>query len=105
MYYNPGKNISLEELLHYTNQLGKIYILIGDFNEHSPLWDSRNRINPTGRNIERLLEIHNLVLLNDKDFSTYIDNRSGTTSCLDLCITTPSLGVLREMQRGTDIGR
>jgi len=102
--YNPCKNVSLEELQHYTNQLGKSYILIGDFNGHSPLWDSRNRINPTGRSIERLLEIHNLILLNDKDFPTYIDNRSGTASCLDLCIATHSLGVLGEMQRGTDIG-
>jgi hypothetical protein len=65
--YNPCKNISLEELQHYTNKLWKSYILIDDFNGHSPVWDSCNRINPTGRNIERLLEIHNLVFLSDKD--------------------------------------
>jgi len=102
--YNPCKNIPLEELQHYTNQLGNSFILIGDLNGHSPLWDSRNRYNLTGRSIEKLIETHNLILLNDADTPTYIDNRTGSTSCLDLCITTHDLGVLGELHRGSDIG-
>ena len=102
--YNPCKNVSVQELQHYTNQLGNSFILIGDFNGHSPLWDSHNRSNFTGRSIERLLKIQNLILLNNADTPTYIDNRTATTSCLDLCIATHNLGTLGELHRGSDIG-
>jgi hypothetical protein len=102
--YNPCKNISVQELQYYTNQLGDSFIIIGDFNGHSPLWDSHNRSNFTGKSIERLLDIHNLILLNDPDTPTYIDDHTGYTSTLDLCMATHNLGILGEQHRGDDIG-
>jgi hypothetical protein len=70
--YNPCKNIPLGEPQHYTNQLGNSFILIGDLNGHSPLLDSW--IHLSGQSIEKLMEMHNPILLNDADTSTYIDN-------------------------------
>jgi hypothetical protein len=102
--YNPCKNISVQELQHYTNQLGNSFLVIRDFNGHSPLWDSCNRSNFTGRSIERLQELHNLIMLNDVDTLTYIDNRTATTFCLYLCIATHNLGTLGELHQGSDIG-
>jgi exonuclease III len=41
--YNPCKNISVQELQHYTNQLGNSFPIIEDFNGHSPLWVQLHR--------------------------------------------------------------
>jgi hypothetical protein len=60
--------------------------------------------NFTGRSLERLLELYNLILLNNADTPTYIDYYTATTSSLDLCIATHNLGTLGELHWGSDIG-
>lgn len=102
--YNPNKNIKVEEFRHYIGQLGAKYIIIGDLNAHSPLWDARGRTNQTGKAIEDLLNCLHLGLLNKVETPTYIDNRTGTTSCLDLCLTSPNLSLLGDLKRGVDLG-
>ena len=53
---NPGKSIHNNEIKHYIEQLGKRYILVGDFNAHSKLLSSRCvRPNATGMSLEALL--------------------------------------------------
>jgi len=101
--YNPGKDIQTDEFIHYITQINTKFILCGDLNAHSPTWDSRGRYNATGRAIEEAEEIFNLNILNNYT-PTYIDRRHGTTSCLDLCITSSSLsGINTETSRGPDI--
>lgn len=102
--YNPHKNILLQEFNHYIHLLGEKFIITGDFNAHSPLWDSRERYNQTGRNLESILENLNIGILNDLNTPTYIDNRTGTTSCLDLCLASQTLANVGEQQRGRDLG-
>ena len=102
--YNPNQNILVPEFNHYLDILGNRCILIGDFNAHSPLWDSRARSNSTGRNIERILESRNLEILNEIELPTYIDNTTGRTSCLDLCIASPEITNRAEFNRGQDMG-
>ena len=102
--YNPNKNITVGELEHYIGQLGDKFILLGDFNGHSPLWDQRSRINPTGRSIEVILENRNIGILNSTNTPTYIDHRTGTSSCLDLCLASFSLINMGELHRGNDLG-
>ena len=102
--YNPHQNILVPEFNHYLNILGNRCILIGDFNAHSPLWDIRGRSNCTGKNIERILEYNNLEILNNIDLPTYIDNSTGRTSTLDLCIASSSIANRAEFGRGQDIG-
>lgn len=102
--YNPNLNISLEELRHYCSQITGEMIMIGDFNAHSPTWDSRGRTNATGKALEELLANSRLGLLNDSSIPTYIDHRSNTTSCLDLCIASRLLFNCGELKRGKDLG-
>ena len=83
--YNPNEAISTGEFLHYINQFGDKYLMFGDFNAHSPLWDERGRSNSTGKSIEDTMNQCNVQLLNDGT-PTYIDRRHSTTSCLDLCL-------------------
>ena len=102
--YNPCLDIPLAEFAHITAQLCPLNILIGDFNAHSPLWDNRSRSNFTGRSLEQLLDLQSHGVLNDYYVPTYVDGRTGTTSCLDLCL--PSLPLLSRghLVTGVDIG-
>ena len=53
--YNPNKYVQLNEILHYIAQLGNRFMIIGDFNAHSPLLSSRCKSSDgTGRAIEDL---------------------------------------------------
>ena len=56
--YNPNKNVSIEELEYYVGKLGNKYLIIGDFNAHSPVLDSNVRSsNLTGRLLKALLPV------------------------------------------------
>lgn len=78
--------------------------MIGDFNAHSPQWDIKRRRNPTGKTIEEVLDSFEVGILNSPEIPTYIDNRTGTTSCLDLCITSKNLFFFGELERDLDLG-
>lgn len=54
--YNPCKNVSYNEFIFYVKQFVSKFIIVGDFNAHSPVWDVRGRTNVTGRTLEQLLE-------------------------------------------------
>jgi len=64
-FYNPGRNVGHNEVTHYMTQLGDKFVAVGDFNAHSPLWDSRGRSNMTGRSLESAMETLPICLLND----------------------------------------
>ena len=100
--YNPGENITTDEFIHYIRQLGNKYLILGDFNAHSQLWDARARTNRTGTTIEEIMEIFNVGVLNDFT-PTYLDRQQGTASCLDLCLASANLARLGEMSRCADI--
>jgi ribonuclease HI len=102
--YNPQRNISLDEFTYYFLQLTRSFIMVGDYNAHLPTWDKRGRSNLTGKNLGRAMEIFNMGLLNDREVPTYIDNRTGTTSCLDLAIVSQNLMIIGECERGDDLG-
>ena len=102
--YNPHKNVTITELRYYFEILGNKCIFIGDWNAHSPLWDSRGRSNSTVRNLEIFLENYPVQLINDTNLATYIDYATRSTSCLDLCIGTNNLNNISDFKRGRDIG-
>ena len=52
----------------------------------------------------RALEDHDLSILNSNRVPTYIDERHGTTSCLDLCIVPSTLVLTGNMVRLGDLG-
>lgn len=102
--YNPHKDITHAEISHYIQQLEPSFILVGDFNAHSPMWDMRGRSNSSGRSLETVLAGGRVGLLNVPEIPTYIDHRMGTTSCLDLCLVSMNLAVIGELTRGRDLG-
>ena len=102
--YNPNKNLTFEELLHYKNQLSKVHVIVGDFNGHSPILDDNKKSNFTGRTLEEFISTENINLVNPKNFYTYIDRRTGRQSCLDLCLTTPELTPLTSIIQKADMG-
>ena len=104
--YNPNKNISKEEMLHYINQLGNSFVIVGDFNAHTPVIDNKyqNYRNRTGITLEEILTEEDVILLNPLNFITYLDRRTGRPSCLDLCLLSPNLATSSTMFRECDVG-
>jgi len=72
----------------------KYALLLGDFNEHHPAWDS-GRQNKSGEYIFRNLESFSLVILND-GACTYISPLGSSNSTIDLTFATRDLTVLCE---------
>ena len=65
------------------------YLILGDFNGHSHWWGA-NQENERGKIVEKLIDRHNLILLNDSvhtRFNTYHQ----TSSLLDLSLCHPSI--------------
>ena len=65
------------------------YLVLGDFNGHSHLWGA-NQENERGNVVEKLIDSHNLILLNDS-VHTRFDTYHQTSSLLDLSLCHPSL--------------
>ena len=102
--YNPCKDVTYEEFVHYTKQLNKSFILIGDFNAHSHLWAKNKKRNITGDNITKMLDEDGVGILLCEDYTTYTDAKTGNSSCLDLCIATNNLYMCGEVTPGPDLG-
>ena len=103
--YNPQKPVSTEELNHYLLQMGSNFILVGDFNAHSPILNSHcNRSNPTGKSIESLLIDNSICLINPLNMYTYFDKRTGNKSCLDLCLSSPNISPMISIAPHSDVG-
>ncbi|GFT55192.1 putative RNA-directed DNA polymerase from transposon X-element [Trichonephila clavipes] len=76
------------DLNQLVSQLPAPFILLGDFNGHSPLWG--HDTNSRGRQIEQLISDHCLCLLNNEE-KTYIHAPTRTFHSLDLAICSPTL--------------
>jgi hypothetical protein len=104
--YNPHHAITKEEYIHYILQVSPKFVLLGDFNSHSTLWNRDCRTNAAGRELEKLLnDVRvDVGLLNDDYTKTYLDLRTGTSSCLDLCFASTDLILQGEIERENDMG-
>ena len=99
--YNPNESVTIQEMKHYLHQLGRKYVLVGDFNAHMPLLDSccRNS-NFTGKTLETIILEERICLINPVDFYTYICPTTGRRSCL----ATPNIATDIDIKLGTDVG-
>lgn len=103
--YNPSASVTVEEFVHYIDQLNSPYVLAGDFNAHSPLLSSSCvRADITGRSLEALLISTPSSLLNPVDFVTYIDRRTGRGGSLDLFILSSEVLPYFSLTRLRDVG-
>ena len=102
--YNPVKNITYAELRYYIQQLEGKFLIIGDLNAHTTLLQSNATRNVTGRNLEKILEEEEVVLINKIDTYTYFDRRTGNPSCLDLCLSSPNLAIQTTINPLCEVG-
>ena len=89
IYIPPTHKLQLKELEKLKDQLPNPFIILGDFNAHSPLWGS-DSIGEKGKIVEDFLLKHNICFLNDGS-PTHINESNLKTSCIDLTLCDPTL--------------
>ena len=89
LYLPPNEVITKQAIENLMNQLPKPFMLIGDFNAHSPLWYDR-RDCARGKVIQKIIEDKDIVLL-DQNKTTHISRAHQTLSHIDLSIVSLDL--------------
>ena len=89
LYLPPSSPITKNQLINLANQLPPPFIIMGDFNGHSPLWGSPDT-NDRGRLVESFLEELDLCVLNDGT-NTYLHPATNTRTAIDLTVCDPSI--------------
>lgn len=87
--YLPEFNWQLRDLEDLILQLPSPFLLLGDFNAHSPLWGP-DSLDTRGRLIEQFLDNSGSALLNTGAVTRF-NARSNTFSAIDLTIVSPQL--------------
>ena len=88
LYLHPDIPVSKESLQNLFDQLPKPFLVLGDYNAHSPTWgDSRQ--DGRGTLIETLTQENNLIILNGKEH-TFFHSSHHTYSAIDLAVSSPS---------------
>ena len=88
IYLSPSAKFTSNDLEDLLSQLSPPVLLLGDLNACSTLWGS-SKTDIRGKLVEELLLKHNLSLLNDGSH-TYLQPATGSSSAIDLSISTPS---------------
>ncbi|GFX80419.1 RNA-directed DNA polymerase from mobile element jockey [Trichonephila clavipes] len=101
VYLPPNDVVPQVDLNYLVSQLPAPFILLGDFNGHSPLW-GYDVTNSRGRQIEQLISDHCLCLLNN-DEKTYFHAPTRTFHSLDLAICSPTLLPMLHFEVANDL--
>ena len=89
IYLPPSDHVAKTDLINPIEQLPSPFVLLGDFNGHSPVWGNES-YNSRGQMLEDLFSEMDSCIINDGS-STYIHPANGSTFALDLSICGPSL--------------
>ena len=89
VYVPPSETLNELAFDRMINSFSSRYLILGDFNGHSHLWGA-NQENERGKIVEKLIDRHNLILLNDF-VHTRFDTYHQTSSLLDLSLCHPSI--------------
>ena len=87
VYVPPSEAINELAFDIMINRFSSRYLILGDFNGHSHLWGA-NQENERGKVVEKLIDRHNLILLNDS-VHTWFDTYHQSSSLLDLSLCHP----------------
>ena len=101
IYLSPSIQVSKRDLENLVLQLPKPFLLVGDFNAHSPLWGD-SRLDGRGEMVEKILEEQNLIILNDEQI-TYFSSTYHTPSSIDLAVASPSLSSDFQLEVNDDL--
>jgi hypothetical protein len=85
----PNSLHSLAQLKNLADQLPTPFIIVDDFNEHNPLWDSKTT-NDKGKKLEDFISQQGLCIFNNGT-DTYLHPGNGSYSAIDLTVAAPSL--------------
>ena len=89
IYIAPTENFTKQQLIDVHDQLKPPFLILGDFNAHSPLWEKKCQESDTrAKIIEDFLIQSNSCLLNDLS-PTHIDATSFKKSSIDLSFCHP----------------
>ena len=89
VYVLPSETLNELAFNRMMNSFSSRYLILGDFNGHSHLWGA-NQENERGKVVEKLIDNHSLILLNDS-VHTRFDTYHQTSSLLDLSLCHPSI--------------
>ena len=78
--------------------------ILGDFNCHHPLWDSRVTSDPRGKEVFDWVISSDLLPLNDPDTPTLFHRSSGSRSCPDISFASSSLALFCSWEVLQDLG-
>ncbi|GFX91013.1 putative RNA-directed DNA polymerase from transposon X-element [Trichonephila clavipes] len=101
VYLPPNDVVPQVDLNQLVNQLPAPFILLCDFNGHSPLW-GHGDTNSRGRQIEQLISDRCLCLLNNNE-KTYFHAPTRLFHSLDLAICSPVLLPLLKFEADQDL--
>ena len=88
-YYNPPNSELNKNLFDSLKTERLDFILVGDLNSKSPLFDAKNR-NKNGLILENIIDENNLIVMKNQE-PTYKKFNSDYKEILDLVICTPAL--------------
>lgn len=91
IYLQGNEQIPTNEISNILSQFNSPFMLLGDFNAHNMLWGS-NHIDNRGAKIEKVIEDHQLNLLNS-GVPTHFSFGYKTTSAIDLTLVSPILDI------------
>lgn len=87
--YFPNNSWEIDHLDHLIEQLPEPFIIMGDFNAHSPLWGSTEN-SSKGRELESWLENDSIVLLNTGSY-THFNKTGNTFTAIDLTLASSTV--------------
>ena len=91
VYVPPSEAIDELAFDRKINSFSSCYLILGDFNGHSHLWEA-NQENEHGKVVEKLIDRHNLILLNDSVHNLF-ETYHQTSSLLNLSLCHPSINM------------
>lgn len=89
IYIPPGEIIQVNDLIDLVDQLPRPCVIGGDLNAKHTMWGN-NVVDQRGRDIEELLRRTDVCLLNTIQH-THFHVQTGTTSAIDLTLSSPDL--------------
>ena len=104
IYIPPDYDTSqvLRQLNRLVDHFHHPYLLLGDFNAHSPLWWDQQSLDPRGRHLEDFIDMHNLIVLNCNQ-PTYFHLSHNTHTAIDLSLSSACLGTWFQWHADGDI--
>ena len=70
VYVPPSEILNELAFNRMINSFSSSYLILGDFNGHTHLWEA-NQENEHGKVVEKLIDRHTLILLNDCSYSVW----------------------------------